>query len=283
MILKTALLMTFLLFPMKPLAETKSNDVNKSKLLTLGETGRICEKGTAYFKLGLNWWLPTLNLAYAPFKKWEFDLFMMGIPTFHAEDVDTIDAGFNIFRLGFKRPWLSKKKFLYSDDYTLSWGLKLHRFKFLFVKNDTTHVDKNSYFLIPFLAQSYHKGRFIYHLYFSLPLGGEDYTAFGGNPRDKQATLVFISGFEYDASKHVKYIMEYWFTNLGGFIDLNIEGLESFAANYNPEAKWLSYVFLGTRLSFRKRFYCELGISSYYIPQPPPVTGVVLNFGWYFR
>jgi hypothetical protein len=164
----------------------------------------------------------------------------------------------------------------------MSWGLKLHRFRFLSKENDTTKIDKNSFFLVPFLAQSLTKGKFSYHLYFSIPLGGESSEDPLVETQDAP-TLVFVSGFEYLLSKHVKFILEYYFTNLYGFLDIrNNEGRKE-AWEFNETRKWISYMFLGSRISFGKRFYSELGISTHYSIPPFPLTGLVLNFGWYFR
>ncbi|MBF0432876.1 MAG: hypothetical protein HQK83_16445 [Fibrobacteria bacterium] len=257
------------------------NDANKSKLFTIGETGETCNKGTGYAKLGLNMVLPTLNLNYAFFNNWEFDFFAIGVPTLKNEEKKE-EVGLNIMRYGFKHHALAHKKFSFVEDYNLSWGLKLHRFKILLKQQDTTKIDKNSWLLIPYLAQSFKKGNFLYHLYFSVPLGGEKNDAVGVE-ENENLTVIFVSGLEYDVSKKVKLLMEYWYTNLGGFVNFSVSSDQEFSEMYNPDNRFISYMFLGTRLSPFKRFYTELGISTHYSLPPFPFTGIILNFGWYFR
>ena len=257
-----------------------SNDANQSKLFAIGETGTICQKGTGYLKTGLTMVLPTLNAVYAPLHTWEFDMYWIGIPTMD-NNKDTSSVGFNVFRLGFKKHAFAKKPLWKFTTYDLALGLKINRFRFYLEKGGEVLIDKNSWLFIPFIAQTVSKGKFSYHLEISLPLGGEKYSAIGGDPR-KDQTVLFISGFEYAKSDHVKFILEYWFTNAGGFINIDLNDQE-LAQNYNPQGSWISYMLLGTRLSFKKRFYSELGIATHYSIPPFPATGVVLNFGWYFR
>ena len=245
---KIPLLILILIFQVY--SEFENNDGNRSKLFTIGETGTICDKRNGFGKFGFNVIIPTLQTAYAPFKNWEFDVFWAGMPTIKNQE-EKSEFGFRVLRLGFKHHILSKKRFLFIDTYDMSWGLKLHLFRFLIKEADTVKVDKHSPSLIPFLAQSLSKGRFAYHLYFSLPLGEIESEAVGVDA-DDSPTFVFVSGFEY-SFKYVKLILEYWYTNLGGFIDVHQEGRIDFLG-YNQSKQWISYMFIGARLSFFKRF-----------------------------
>jgi hypothetical protein len=257
-----------------------SNDGNQSKLLTIGETGLINPKGTGFLKAGINFWLPTLQVAYSPFNNWEFDFFTFEVPEL-GNDTTKFDPG--IYRIGFKYQWLNKQKFLYTKSYHASTGIKLHRFVFsVFDSKDSLAVDKDSWFIIPYVAQTFSWGRLKYHLYLSVPLGGEKTKAVGTEDKEP-LTVITISGLEWAKSPNFKYVLEYWYTNLGGFIDISTRDVDNLSFGYNPDGAWISYMFMGARLSYTRHFYSELGISSHYTFPAIPATGIVLNLGWYFR
>ncbi len=256
-----------------------SGDTNNSKLFAFGETGEVQAKGNGQVKLGILWFLPSIQGSYSPWQNWEFDAMLAG---FHVAEKEEFTVA--VRQVGFKYAALSKTSISWLDTYDLALGTKLYAFRVYFSNEDSLKVDKNSEFLIPYVSQSLQKGNWSAHLQMALPLGGEKHDVTGSSSEEKRdATLITIWGLEYQSAR-MKWILEYWFTNMSGF--LGTEGnssLNGLSLDYNWQQYWLSYLFVGARLCPWQHFYMELGISTHYTLPAPPASGLILQLGWQFR